>query len=154
VSRRLRASGRLAAVLVTASITACGGDDAEPATERSPQKAETAAAASRADGLGVRAKRACLGAAAIDTTLRRRKPDDDDAPDARLFLKSDVTALVGLYNDVDRARRYEPKVRANLKPVDGLVERRGNVTIGWVGRPGAALRRTVQRCVFKATRGE
>jgi hypothetical protein len=100
----------------------------------------------------VRKKRACLRAAGIDSTVRRRKPDDEDAPDVGLYLMSKVRAIVALYKDVERARRYEPKIRGRLESVDGLVERRGNVTIAWVGRPGAKLRRTVQRCVFKPRR--
>ena len=113
------------------------------------------AAAKRAEGLGVRAKRACLRDAGIRTTVRRRKQGDDNAADAALttFAKGTgfgrVTSLVGLYEDLARARRYEPDVRANVEAVGGVAERRGTVTIAWVRPPGPKLRRTVRRCVFE-----
>jgi hypothetical protein len=114
-----------------------------------------AAEAKGADRLGVRAKRACLRDAGIRTTVRRRKKGDDDAPDAVLttFARGTgfgrVTAFVGLYADLRRARRYEPEVRAGIEAVGGAAERRGTVTIAWVRPPGPRLRRTVRRCVYE-----
>jgi hypothetical protein len=97
----------------------------------------------------VRAKRACLRAAGIQSKVRRRKPDDHNAADVVITAFTRVPAFVGLYKDIARARRYEPEVRANAEAFDGVVERRGNVTIAWGGRPGAKARRTVRRCVFE-----
>ena len=138
---------------VAAALAVSGGcgDGGAPSSARATATAPAAAGrdAPARDALDVRAKRRCLAEAGFRTTARRRKPGDDDAPDVRLLLmERGAQAFVALYTDVRRARRFEPKIRQNVKAFGGSVERRGNVTIAWVRRPHGAALTAARDCLF------
>jgi hypothetical protein len=96
-----------------------------------------------------RAAKECLEGHGVRTTLRRRKPGDEDAPDAELlFGEPTPQAIIALYRDVRRARLYLPQIRKNAEAFDGIVERRGGVTIVWIDRPSPRVRAEVQECVW------
>jgi hypothetical protein len=56
-------------------------------------------------------------------------------------------ALIAFYRNVEKAQRLEPAVLRNARRLRAQVERSGTVTIFWLRRPTATLRRAVQACL-------
>jgi hypothetical protein len=131
-----------------AAVASSGcGDGRQPEAPTTPPAAPAAGEAAEPTW-DVKEMRACLREAGLRATVRRRKAGDEDAPDVRLVVFADPTAFVALYEDVRRARRYEPKIRSNVEAAGGEVERRGGVTVAWIGSPPRRLRARVNECAF------
>lgn len=97
----------------------------------------------------MRALDRCLERAGVPTRPRRPRPDDFDAPDLVLWLRSpDAMASVGFYRDSVRARELAPAVRRNIRRAGGVFERDGHVTIAWYAKPASDLRDRARTCVY------
>lgn len=91
--------------------------------------------------------RRCLERLDLHVTTVEPRADDADAPDVELIagdvLRGRVTVLAAYYDDEDRAERYEPSLRRNVRSYDGVVERHGTLTLLWVrGSEGPFAERT------------
>ena len=113
----------------------CGGDEAagnHPDRSRAPAQA-----------------RKCLDADGFQTTASSVDVrEDPNAPnDAILAYLSGSHAEIAFYDDLARAKRYEPEIRENAKRFDGAVDRIGKATIVWLAKPSKDAADGVERCV-------
>jgi hypothetical protein len=74
-----------------------------------------------------------------------------DSPDGELIAGYVPNGpLIAFYRNVEKAERLEPAVLRNARRLHARVERVGDVTILWLRRPNATLRRAVQACLPSA----
>jgi len=128
---------RLLGLSLAAAVLACGESDAPP------RQLETAKSPTSA--------RQCLTAQGFQVTSGRRSSSDTNAPDTELIVGRDgfPGAFIAFYDDLARAKRYEPAIRKNSRRFGGRVKRRGRVTIAYVRRPrDNDGHPAVEECVF------
>lgn len=130
---------RLLVLSLAAALAGCGGGATSTSQLPVPD-------------LGLRsaeAARACLEHAGFGVLGGPRPAGDKNAPNVELILNGNpAPAFIAFYRGEARAERYEPQLIRNAARFNGSVERRGAVSIVWVQKPQADLRRQVHTCVF------
>ena len=111
-------------------MVACGGDD-RPSREEA---------------------RRCLERLDLHVTPRERLPNDDDGPNAALFvndiLRGRVMFEAQYYDDEAEAERYEPAQRRSVRSHDGAVERHGTLTLLWIGGHANPFAQRTRACLL------
>jgi hypothetical protein len=124
--------------LLVLALCVGGCDDGDEAAGDRPDRSRTPAEA-----------RKCLDADGFQTEAL--SPDvrkDPNAPDHGLLAyRSGSHAEIAFYDELARAKRYEPEIRENAEGFDGRVERIGRATIVWLTKPSEDAAERVERCV-------
>lgn len=126
----------LVALGLAAALGGCGGENGS--ADRTPE------------GVTPEEARKCLREAGFQTTESPRSADDRDAPDHELIVSDrGPRALIGFYDDLNRAEHFEPEIRQSAPRFRGSVKRRDKVTVVWTREPGREIRARVYRCAFR-----
>src|SRR6266516_5841342 len=131
---------RLLVVTISVLFVGCGGGgsaSSPAAPPLGPKRAERA--------------RACLSDAGFRVVGGPRASGDRNAPDVELIVSGNSGgpgAFLAFYKKVKRAKRLESDLRRNAQRFNGSAERRGPVSIVWVGKLSADDRRRIEGCAF------
>jgi hypothetical protein len=136
---RLRLPAPFATLMV--AIVGCGGDTSVDSNTPDLGRAR------------VEHARSCLADAGFFVLGGPRPKGDRNAPDFELTVQlrgpdSPVGAFVAFYRREGRAAKLEPEIRRNGKRFNGVVERRGAVTVVWTEKPPPKTRNKVARGVY------
>jgi hypothetical protein len=131
---------QLLVVTICILLVGCGGGGSASSPAAPPlglQRAERA--------------RACLSEAGFRVVGGPKPSGDRNAPDVELIVSGNgggPGAFLAFYEEVERAKRLESDLRRNAQRFDGSLQRRGSVSIVWVGNLSADDRRRIEGCAF------
>jgi hypothetical protein len=140
---------RVGVLLSAVVLLGCGSSgssgDRSAAMRAAPDPTRTSDAGRVSGRAAGRHARECLRGTGLRLVGGSRSPDDTDAPDFELVVGDQ--ALIGFYDDAQRAARYEPDIRASVEPLGGSVDRHGPTTVAWLKQPSGELRSRVHDCI-------